>query len=74
LGEQVSAPADTIVIADPRVAPLADNGGPTRTHMLLSDSPALDRGSNVLGREYDQRGPGFSRVKGAAADIGSVER
>jgi hypothetical protein len=42
--------------------------------MLLSDSPALDRGSNVLGREYDQRGPGFSRVKGAAADIGSVER
>ena len=74
LGELVSAPADTIVIADPRVAPLADNGGPTRTHMLLSDSPALDRGSNVLGREYDQRGPGFPRVKGPAADIGSIER
>lgn len=74
LGEQVSAPADTIVIADPRVAPLGDNGGPTRTHMLLSDSPALDRGSNVLGRQYDQRGPGFPRVKGPAADIGSIER
>ena len=74
LGELVSAPADTIVIADPRVAPLADNGGPTRTHMLLSDSPALDRGSNVLGRQYDQRGLGFPRVKGVAADIGSIER
>ncbi len=29
-------------IIDPRLAPLADNGGPTRTHALLPDSPALD--------------------------------
>jgi hypothetical protein len=40
----------------------------------LADSPARDRGSNVLNLEYDQRGPGFPRVKGTATDIGSVER
>lgn len=71
---QVPTPADTLRIDDPRLAPLADNGGPTRTHMLLSDSPALDRGSNPLNREFDQRGLGFPRVKGAATDIGSIER
>jgi hypothetical protein len=27
---------------DPRLAPLADNGGPTRTHALLAGSPAID--------------------------------
>lgn len=64
---------DTIV-ADPRLAPLADNGGPTRTHMLLGDSPAIDRGSNVLDRAFDQRGSGFPRERGAAPDIGAVER
>jgi hypothetical protein len=29
-------------IISPRLAPLADNGGPTRTHTLLPDSPAID--------------------------------
>jgi hypothetical protein len=29
-------------VIDPRLAPLADNGGPTETHALLSDSPAID--------------------------------
>jgi hypothetical protein len=57
-----------------RVAPLAYYGGETRTHMLLADSPARGRGSNVLRLEYDQRGYGFPRVKGTAPDIGSVER
>ena len=28
---------------DPRLGPLAKNGGPTRTHALLPDSPAIDR-------------------------------
>ena len=71
---QVPVPADTLLFDDPRVAALAYYGGETRTHMLLADSPARDRGSNVLGLEYDQRGPGFPRVKGTATDIGSVER
>jgi hypothetical protein len=42
--------------------------------MPLSDSPAINRGGNVLNRTYDQRGPGFPRVKGAFPDIGAVER
>ena len=71
---QVPVPADTLLITDPRVGALADNGGPTWTHKLRSDSPALNRGNNVLNRQYDQRGPGFPRMKGPAVDIGSIER
>ncbi|MEZ0472980.1 choice-of-anchor Q domain-containing protein [Luteimonas salinilitoris] len=66
-------PPDTI-FADPRLAVLADNGGPTRTHMPLANSPALESGSNPLNLKYDQRGAGFRRKKGAAVDIGAIER
>ena len=38
-----AAPPDTIP-ADPGLLPLADNGGPTLTHALQPDSPALDMG------------------------------
>jgi hypothetical protein len=68
----MALPADTIA-AVPRLAPLADNGGPTMTHALLSTSPAIDRGNNAAGLNYDQRGPGFPRVKGPRADIGAFE-
>lgn len=68
----IRVPADTIS-AFPRLAPLADNGGPTWTHAPLGDSPAIDRGANVRNRQYDQRGPGFLRTRGAALDIGAVE-
>ena len=34
------------VTGDPRLAPLADNGGSTLTHALLPGSPAIDAGSN----------------------------
>jgi hypothetical protein len=68
----VPVPPDTIS-ADPRLAPLAYNGGPTRTRALLADSPAIDMGNNVAGLKYDQRGPGFPRVKGPRADIGAFE-
>ena len=66
-------PPDTISL-DPRLAPLADNGGPTRTHALLADSPAINAGNNVAGLAYDQRGPGYPRVKRLRADIGAYER
>ncbi len=66
-------PPDTISV-DPGLAPLADNGGDTRTHALPSDSPAVDMGNNAAGLAYDQRGAGFARVKGLRADIGSYER
>ncbi len=66
-------PPDTIS-ARPRLGPLTDNGGPTPTRKPLADSPALDRGSNPFNHSYDQRGPGFPRVKGGFPDIGAVER
>lgn len=66
-------PPDTISLY-PRLAPLADNGGPTRTHALLDDSPAIDMGNSAYGYRFDQRGPGFPRVKGPQADIGAYER
>lgn len=69
----VPAPPDTLA-TDPRLASLADNGGYSATHMPLADSPVLQRGSNLLNRAYDQRGPGFPRVKGGLPDIGSVEK
>jgi hypothetical protein len=59
--------------ADPLLAPLSDNGGPTRTHALLAGSPAIDAGGNPLALATDQRGAGFPRVVGAAADIGAYE-
>lgn len=43
-------------VTNPGLAPLADNGGPTWTHALLSTSPALDAGSDSLAPATDQRG------------------
>lgn len=60
--------------ADPRLAPLAYYGGLVPVHALFFDSPAIDRGTNYLDLPYDQRGPGFARVKGLQPDIGAFER
>ena len=49
---------------NPRLAPLANNGGPTPTMALLSGSPALDQGV-ITPLPADQRG--FHRSRGAAA-------
>ena len=68
----VLLPPDTIR-SDPLLDSLADNGGPTLTHALSSGSPAIDAGSNVAILDTDQRGPGFVRVFGSAADIGALE-
>lgn len=68
----VALPADTIN-ADPLLGPLWDNGGPTRTHALLFGSPALDAGNNSMNYASDQRGDGFARAVGVAADIGAYE-
>ena len=63
---------------DPLLGPLADNGGPTFTHVLLAGSPAIDSGDDsVLGPPHilatDQRGAGFPRLQGAHVDIGAYE-
>ena len=41
---------------DPLLGPLADNGGPTQTHALLIDSPAIDAGDDSACPSTDQRG------------------
>ena len=56
---------------DPLLGPLADNGGPTFTHALLSGSPALDAGKDSAAPPTDQRGT--SRPRGSASDIGAFE-
>ncbi|MEG4806375.1 choice-of-anchor Q domain-containing protein, partial [Microcoleus sp. F8-D1] len=55
------------------ISALANNGGPTQTHALVSGSPAIDAGTNPNSLTTDQRGTGFPRVVGSAADIGAFE-
>lgn len=72
-GLPAAMPTDTLT-ADPLLLPLADNGGGLPTHALGEGSPALDTGNNALGLVFDQRGDGFPREVGAAADIGAFEQ
>jgi hypothetical protein len=73
-GSTLSMPPDTIFSDTPGLGPLAHNGGPTRTHAVLSGSILIDRGNNVLNRAYDQRGAPYPRVRGTAPDVGAFER
>ncbi len=65
---------------DPRLDPLAFNGGPTPTHALRIGSPAIDAG-NAFGIASDQRGslrpvdnPGAPPAPGGDnSDVGSFE-
>jgi len=66
---------------DTLVGPLADNGGPTQTHALLSGAPAIDAipvGVNACqaGITSDQRGApraGGAHQGGSGCDIGAYE-
>lgn len=49
-------PAGTIEYACVLIGPLRDNGGLTRTHALLSHSPGIGAGNNMLFLPEDQRG------------------
>jgi CSLREA domain-containing protein len=71
-GNQVGNVSPNSSPIDPKLGPLADNGGPTRTHALLLGSPAIDAASTPDCPTTDQRG--VSRPQGAACDIGSYER
>ena len=57
---------------DPKLGPLLDNGGLTRTHALLATSPAIDAG--LCSSESDQRGINRPKPSGGACDIGAYER
>ena len=60
---------------DPLLDVLADNGGPTFTHALMTSSPAIDAGDPNFTPppNYDQRGPGYPRVGNGRIDIGAFE-
>jgi hypothetical protein len=69
----IPSPHGTILLESPRLGALAFNGGTTKTHMLLSGSPAIDVGNAASGVSFDQRGSGYPRVIGSSADIGAYE-
>lgn len=58
-----------IVGQAPLLGPLANNGGPTKTHALQDTSPALNVGATTL--TTDQRG--HPRPSGSADDMGAFE-
>jgi hypothetical protein len=61
---------------DAGLLPLDFYGGPTRTHALRLNSPAINKGNNAqvpVGTTTDQRGPGFARIVGEMVDIGAFE-
>ena len=62
-----------IVAPDPKLGPLANHGGNTRTHLPLANSPVLNAGNNTNNSTTDQRGPGFPRIIGSSPDIGATE-
>jgi hypothetical protein len=76
-GTTIDDKGGTLLGANPLLGPLADNGGPTQTHALLTGSPAINASTNPVasftGNAYDQRGPGFVRVADGVADIGAFE-
>jgi hypothetical protein len=56
---------------DPKLAALADNGGPTPTRAIGTDSPAYDAGEDATCAKIDQRG--VTRPQFARCDIGAFE-
>lgn len=76
-GDQIGASGSPI---NALLGPLQNNGGPTFTHALLANSPALDAG-NAFGLTADQRGAArpfdnsniSPAIGGDNSDIGAVE-
>ncbi len=72
-----------LLTGDAKLGPLRKNGGPTPTHALLADSPAIDAGDdaicdtlpkNARGQSTDQRGrPRAGPRAGSHCDIGAYE-
>jgi hypothetical protein len=56
---------------DPLIGALADNGGPTPTHALMDNSPAIDAADSATCPATDQRG--VARPQSLACDIGAYE-
>lgn len=85
MGDQVGDVAGGGEPIDPMLAPLADNGGPTRTHAPIEGSPAIDAGNPnpvmaampPVCESGDQRGESRPADDdgdgGAVCDIGAFE-
>lgn len=58
---------------DPKLGPLANNGGPTETMMPAAGSPAIDAATNATCATHDQRGGARPAPGGGQCDIGAVE-
>ena len=73
LGGVVLMGTHNLVGVDPLLGPLANNGGPTQTHLPLPGSPVIDAGNPAIPSPppADQRG--FQRIIGPAVDLGAVE-
>jgi len=67
-GDLVGTPGGPL---QPALAPLGNYGGPTQTHALLPESPALNNGDTAHAPATDQRG--LARTNGGVADIGAFE-
>lgn len=72
VSSNIALPNRTIA-EDPRLLPLAWYGGPTPTHAIPPDSPAIDRAYPSISFLNDQRGHGFNRVVGNGEDLGAFE-
>jgi hypothetical protein len=72
-----SADAHDVVKSDPLLGPLADNGGPTQTHLLHKGSPAIDlvpEGQDGCAADAtDQRDLARVQPVGGKCDAGAVE-
>lgn len=58
---------------DPRLGALADNGGPTQTHLPQQSSIAIDSGDNMTCESEDQRGEDRDNDIEDVCDVGAVE-
>lgn len=62
------------IVGDPKLGLLVDNGGPTPTHALLANSPALNVANQPLCNSQDQRGVKRPQPAGSICDLGAFER
>jgi len=73
-GQEFNLPHDQVNVANPALAPLADNGGDTATHALLPGSPAIDAIPVVsCTLATDRRGVSRPQPAGGNCDIGAFE-
>jgi hypothetical protein len=69
LGDDSCAPGDDDVVGTAGLGPLADNGGPTSTHLPAADGAAVGQGDAATAPEADQRGV----PRDTTPDAGAVE-